>query len=66
MALGGMFRNVAAICLHLVRPLQRKKAGASVTRYLHQTVSALCHLHDLVPQESGLALASNLCMSLLF
>ena len=41
MALGGMFRNTAAIYLHLVGPLQGKKSGASLTRCLHQTVSAL-------------------------
>ncbi|XP_060056347.1 kynurenine--oxoglutarate transaminase 1 isoform X2 [Erinaceus europaeus] len=32
-----MFRNAAAISLHLVGLLQGKKAGASVTRHLHQT-----------------------------
>ncbi|KAM7093647.1 kynurenine--oxoglutarate transaminase 1 isoform 1-T1 [Molossus nigricans] len=39
MALGGMFRNSAAIYLHLVGPLQRKKAGASLSRCLHQTLT---------------------------
>lgn len=34
-----MFRNAAAIYLHLVGSLQRKKAGASLTRYLHQTLT---------------------------
>lgn len=65
MALGGMFRNAAATYLHLVGSLQRKKAGASLTRYLHQTVSAFCHMHDLGPLGSGLVLASNLDMRLL-
>uniref|UniRef100_A0A452V4F7 Kynurenine--oxoglutarate transaminase 1 n=1 Tax=Ursus maritimus TaxID=29073 RepID=A0A452V4F7_URSMA len=32
-----MFRNVAAIYLHLAGLLQRKKAGTSLTRCLHQT-----------------------------
>ncbi|XP_006918099.1 kynurenine--oxoglutarate transaminase 1 isoform X1 [Pteropus alecto] len=39
MALGGIFRNTVAICLHLVGPLQRKKVGTSVTRYLHHTLT---------------------------
>ncbi|KAM5259218.1 kynurenine--oxoglutarate transaminase 1 isoform 1-T2 [Hipposideros larvatus] len=39
MTLGSMFRNAAAIYLHLVGSLQRKKAGASLTRYLHQTLT---------------------------
>nr|KAF6485152.1 hypothetical protein HJG63_007458 [Rousettus aegyptiacus] len=39
MALGGMFRKAAAISLHLVGLLQRKKAGASVNRCLHQTLT---------------------------
>ncbi|XP_049485944.1 kynurenine--oxoglutarate transaminase 1 isoform X2 [Panthera uncia] len=34
-----MFRNVAAISLQLMGPLQRKKAGTSVTRCLHQTLT---------------------------
>ncbi|XP_045052931.2 kynurenine--oxoglutarate transaminase 1 isoform X2 [Desmodus rotundus] len=34
-----MFRNSAAICLHLVGSLQRKKAGASLSRCLHQTLT---------------------------
>ena len=41
MALGGMFRNAAAIYLHLVGPFRGKKSGASLARCLHQTVSAL-------------------------
>ncbi|KAG8512805.1 Kynurenine--oxoglutarate transaminase 1, mitochondrial [Galemys pyrenaicus] len=36
-----MFRNAAAVSLQLVGSLQGRKAGASVTRCLHQTVSAL-------------------------
>ncbi|XP_045702379.1 kynurenine--oxoglutarate transaminase 1 isoform X1 [Phyllostomus hastatus] len=32
-----MFRNSAAVCLHLVRSLRRRKAGASLSRCLHQT-----------------------------
>lgn len=66
MALGGMLRNSAAISLHLVGSLQRKKAGASLRRCLHQTVSALCCLRDPGPLGSGLVLASNPRMSLLF
>uniref|UniRef100_A0A4W2HA23 Uncharacterized protein n=1 Tax=Bos indicus x Bos taurus TaxID=30522 RepID=A0A4W2HA23_BOBOX len=38
-ALGGMFRNTTAICLHLVGPLRGKKSGASLTRCLHQTLT---------------------------
>ncbi|XP_025768781.1 kynurenine--oxoglutarate transaminase 1 [Puma concolor] len=34
-----MFRNAAAISLQLTGPLQRKKAGTSVTRCLHQTLT---------------------------
>ncbi|XP_012577039.1 PREDICTED: kynurenine--oxoglutarate transaminase 1 isoform X3 [Condylura cristata] len=34
-----MFRNAAAICLHLVGPLQGKKAGASAAQCLHQTLT---------------------------
>nr|XP_019584331.1 PREDICTED: kynurenine--oxoglutarate transaminase 1 isoform X1 [Rhinolophus sinicus] len=45
MALGGMFRNAAATYLHLVGSLQRKKAGASLTRYLHQTLTMQKRLH---------------------
>ncbi|XP_053416287.1 kynurenine--oxoglutarate transaminase 1 isoform X1 [Nycticebus coucang] len=39
MALGGMFRNAAAICVHLVGALQGRKAGPSLTRCLHQTLT---------------------------
>ncbi|XP_073662790.1 kynurenine--oxoglutarate transaminase 1 isoform X5 [Tursiops truncatus] len=38
MALGGMFRNAAAIYLHLVGPFRGKKSGASLARCLHQTL----------------------------
>ncbi|XP_008518250.2 kynurenine--oxoglutarate transaminase 1 isoform X2 [Equus przewalskii] len=38
-ALGGMFKNVAAICLHLVGPLRGKKTGASLTQCFHQTLT---------------------------
>uniref|UniRef100_A0A8D0UKN9 Kynurenine--oxoglutarate transaminase 1 n=1 Tax=Sus scrofa TaxID=9823 RepID=A0A8D0UKN9_PIG len=34
-----MFRNAAAICLHLVGPLRGQKSGASLTRCLHQTLA---------------------------
>ncbi|XP_059266579.1 kynurenine--oxoglutarate transaminase 1 isoform X1 [Mustela nigripes] len=34
---GGMFRYVAAIYLHLAGLFQRKKAGTSLTRCMHQT-----------------------------
>uniref|UniRef100_A0A5G2QJ22 Kynurenine--oxoglutarate transaminase 1 n=3 Tax=Sus scrofa TaxID=9823 RepID=A0A5G2QJ22_PIG len=34
-----MFRNAAAICLHLVGPLWGQKSGASLTRCLHQTLA---------------------------
>ncbi|XP_006834908.1 PREDICTED: kynurenine--oxoglutarate transaminase 1 [Chrysochloris asiatica] len=41
-----MFRNVAAIFVHLAGPLQGKKAGASsFTRCLHQTVIMAKRLH---------------------
>lgn len=65
-ALGGMFRKSAAISVHLVGSLQRKKAGASLSRRLHQTVSALCCLRGPGPLGAGLVLASNARMSLLF
>lgn len=65
-ALGGMFRKSAAISVHLVGSLQRKKAGASLSRRLHQTVSALCCLRGPGPLGSGLVLASNPRTSLLF
>ncbi|XP_072597710.1 kynurenine--oxoglutarate transaminase 1 isoform X4 [Vulpes vulpes] len=39
-----MFRNVAAISLHLIGPLQRKKAGTSLTRCLHQTLTMATRL----------------------
>ncbi|XP_058380218.1 kynurenine--oxoglutarate transaminase 1 isoform X1 [Diceros bicornis minor] len=39
MALEGMFRNVAAVNWHLVRPLQGRKTGTSLTRCLHQTLT---------------------------
>ncbi|KAK1334074.1 hypothetical protein QTO34_005074 [Cnephaeus nilssonii] len=45
MALGGMLRNSAAISLHLVGSLQRKKAGASLRRCLHQTLTMAKRLH---------------------
>nr|XP_023484844.1 kynurenine--oxoglutarate transaminase 1 isoform X2 [Equus caballus] len=34
-----MFKNVAAICLHLVGPLRGKKTGASLTQCFHQTLT---------------------------
>lgn len=64
-ALGGMFRGSAAISVRLVGSLQRKKAGASLRRCLHQTVSALCCLRDPGSLGSGLVLASNPRASLL-
>nr|XP_055126788.1 kynurenine--oxoglutarate transaminase 1 isoform X4 [Symphalangus syndactylus] len=38
-ALGGMFRTAAAISVHLVGPLWGRKAGAPLTRCLHQTLA---------------------------
>ncbi|XP_036185319.1 kynurenine--oxoglutarate transaminase 1 isoform X3 [Myotis myotis] len=40
-----MFRKSAAISVHLVGSLQRKKAGASLSRRLHQTLTMAKRLH---------------------